>query len=112
MSLSSMLKGSKERDKAFQELIKPVLPGKSMFKTLSGETAFSKYELVCPYCLNNSHEASLVGTAFDYLARAMIARTITNNKEYAIIDLKAATGLKRIENRVDKTVFCIFKMNM
>ncbi len=82
MSLTSILKSSKERDKEFQSILREIIPKKNEFYTLSGKSAFTKeYEMVVPYTLTNPYQASLVGTAFDYLARAMIAQIVISNSE-------------------------------
>ncbi|PDZ74509.1 hypothetical protein [Bacillus pseudomycoides] len=94
MSLTSMLKGSKKNEKQFQTIIKEVTPNRNDFQTLSGNTAFSnEYDTLVPYTLENNHNAMIVGTAFDYIARLMIARIVINNREDLFTELAAEKGL-------------------
>lgn len=79
MSLSSILKSSWPKCKEFKEVIKTISPQKTDFQTYSGVTAFSKYDLICENTLSNSYDSSLVGTAFDYLAK-LICSNHTNTK--------------------------------
>ena len=51
---------------------------------MSGKIPFSKeYTEKFPYNLDVPYDSTLVGTAFDYLARFEIARNIDNNKQSA-----------------------------
>lgn len=102
MSLKRILEGKSKIDKEFQEIVKSIMPKKEQFKTLSGEKAFSKYQIIASGDENNSYEASLVGTAFDYLARAMIANVLLDNKEHSTLEYKAFKGIKRIQNFISK----------
>lgn len=102
MSLKSMLTGKSEQDRVFQDIIKKNLPVKEDFFTVYGHVPFSKYESLASYELSNPVDAGIVGTAFDYMARAMIAQPLKKNKEYALLELKALLGLKRIENKISK----------
>lgn len=102
MSLKSILTGKGEFDRAMQEVIKKNLPSKEDFSAAYSEVAFTKYEVLAPYELSKPSDASVVGTAFDYLARIMIAQPLEENKEYSILGLKALAGLKRIEKRLDE----------
>ncbi|NNH78724.1 hypothetical protein HLH17_13905 [Acinetobacter sp. ANC 5380] len=79
MSLSSILKSSWPKCKEFKEIVKTIAPQKLDFKTYSGVPAFSKYDVICENILSNSYDASLVGTAFDYLAK-LICANHTNTK--------------------------------
>ena len=70
MSLSSKLAGKNSEDKELQEILKEILPKKEKFKTVSGKEAFSTNTVdKAPYNLSNKYYSSLVGIAFDYLAR-------------------------------------------
>lgn len=102
MSLKSMLTGSSESDKIFQKAIRKNLPGKDDFSTVYGQMPFSEYEVLAPYNLSNPSDAGLVGTAFDYLARAMIAQPLEKNKEDVILGLKAIIGIERIAKKIDE----------
>ncbi|MGN5648940.1 hypothetical protein [Bacillus sp. Brlt_9] len=98
MSLNSMLTGSKKNEKKFQAIIKEVTPNRNDFQTLSGNTAFSDgYDMLVPYTLENSYNAKIVGTAFDYIARLMIARIVINNREDFFTELAAEKGLNEMK---------------
>ena len=78
MSLTGLLNTNKE----FREFFKSIKPSKKDFYTLSGKTPFSKeYIEKVPYNLDVSYNSTLLGTAFDYLARFEIARNIDNGKK-------------------------------
>ena len=100
MSLTSMLSGKEDHLKEFQNIIRFRIPKKSDFFTLSNNNAFSKkeYRSRAPYVLKNQYNASVVGIAFDYLARIMIARVLGNieDKEGAYKNLIAEKGLNII----------------
>jgi hypothetical protein len=103
MSLSAMLKGTKSTDKDLQSILKTILPSKSDFYTLSGKSPFSKeYILKVPNLLNYKYDASVSGTAFDYLARMIIARETLFNKENSFLCLNAYKGLRCLEKSFDK----------
>lgn len=52
--------------------------------------------------MSNSADAGIVGAAFDYLARAMIAQPLEENKEESFLGLKALIGLERIEKKISE----------
>ena len=88
MSLSSKLAGKNLEEKELQEILKEILPKKEKFKTVSGKEAFSTNTVdKAPYNLSNKYYSSLVGIAFDYLARFTVAHIITENKEKAYLNL-------------------------
>ncbi|MGN7300364.1 hypothetical protein [Ferdinandcohnia sp. SAFN-114] len=95
MSLSSLLKGSKPNDKEFQAILKEFIPDKKSFKTISGKEAFSKteYETLVPYNLVKNYNSTVIGTAFDYLARIMLARVVKKNRDESYTDIVAEGGL-------------------
>ncbi|WP_163092921.1 hypothetical protein [Bacillus cereus] len=112
MSLTSILKSSKESDKEFQSILREIIPKKNEFLTLSGKLAFTKeYEMVVPYNLTNPYNASLVGTAFDYLARAMIAQIVISNSEDFFKKINAEHGLKLMKSFLKNSVLASFKLN-
>ncbi|PRT26780.1 hypothetical protein [Bacillus wiedmannii] len=105
MSLTSMLKGLKKNEKQFQSIIKKVTPNRNDFQTLSGNVAFSnEYAMLVPNALENPYNSMILGTAFDYMARLMIARVVTNNREDFFTELAAEKGLdefKRLNGEDD-----------
>lgn len=100
MSVKSILSGKSSEDKEFQNIVKSIMPRKEHFKTLSNELAFSKYPIIVSGEENNTYEATLVGTAFDYLARAMVAHVLLDNKEKSTVGYVAVKALKRIESKI------------
>ncbi len=81
--------------KDFTTYLKLSRPDDGLYKTVSKKKPFSvEYQLKVPYCLYSTSFASVVGTAFDYVARFMIARFIKNNKESALDNLAAERGIK------------------
>lgn len=95
MSVTSLLNGSKPNQKEFQEILRVVIPIKKSFQTISGKEAFSKnqYEVLVPYNLVKNYNSSVVGTAFDYLARIMLSRVVKKNRSEAYSDISAEHGL-------------------
>jgi hypothetical protein len=95
MSLTSLLKGSKPNQKEFQEILRAIIPSKKLFQTISGKEAFSKveYEVLVPYNLVKKYNSSVIGTAFDYLARIMLSRVVEKNREEVYTNLSAERGL-------------------
>lgn len=97
MSLTSLLRGRKEQQKEFQKILRTHIPSKNKFYTLSRSQPFSKkdYQLSIPYILKDNYSPSVVGTAFDYLARIMIGRLIRRSKDRKEVytELVAEQGL-------------------
>lgn len=92
MSLTSNL----SKVPQFKEIVASIAPKKKDFKTASGKNPFSKeYETLVPYTLEKPSDASLIGTAFDYLARFRIAQII--NLEMSFKELVAYNGLKKLQ---------------
>ncbi len=84
-----------EGRKDFTNYLKLSRPDDELYKTVSKKKPFStEYQLKVPYCLYSTSFASVVGTAFDYVARFMIARLIENNKETALDNLAAERGIE------------------
>ena len=101
MSLTSKLKSKKPEDIAFQKLLRANLPKSQDFHTLSGKKSFSKeYELLIEYKLLNPYEASLLGTAFDYLIRLDIARK--TGQPFDVDKIVAVKGYSRLKNLFPK----------
>lgn len=87
----------------FKLFFKSIIPSKREFSTLSGHSPFSKeYVVQAPYKMEKQYNSSTVGTAFDYLARWIIARIITENKEQAYTDLIAEDGVFRCKNESER----------
>ena len=109
MSLSSKLAGKNFEDKELQKILKEILPKKEQFKTVSGREAFSTNTVdKAPYNLSNKYYSSLVGIAFDYLARFTVAHIITENKEKAYLNLVSDSALnilkKSLEDKLYKNI--------
>ncbi|MEK5530659.1 hypothetical protein MKX79_14935 [Viridibacillus sp. FSL R5-0468] len=103
MSLTSMLKGKKEIDIELQTILREIIPSKKDFCTVSGNEAFSsKYSIEAPYNLNYPQQSSVVGTAFDYMARFIVAQKINSNKIDVFVDLTAGRGLEIIKRYCNK----------
>ncbi|MCY7852585.1 hypothetical protein P8859_15160 [Bacillus spizizenii] len=93
MSLVSKLTSKKPSDKQFRDILVPITPTKKDYYTISGNKPFSNdYLTLVPNLFSNRYYASLVGTAFDYLARFRIAQYI--GKVSVIKNLVAETGYK------------------
>lgn len=107
MSLKAMLSGKSETDREFQEILRAILPTKDDFKTISGKPAFSSYSSLAPYNLSRPSDARIVGMAFDYLARAMVAQKLENGKEASFLELAALNGLKKAEKQIDKKLYAV-----
>lgn len=102
MSLTTKLAGKSENDKKFQFIIQSLFPAKECYYTGSGKKPFSnEYETLAPYELSKPYLATVVGTAFDYLARILVARVIHKSKCSAYTGFAAARGLSILENGVN-----------
>ncbi len=89
--MSKIYEGRKE----FTNYLKLSRPKDDLYKTVSKKKPFSlEYQIKVPYGLYATSFASVVGTAFDYVARFMIARTIKNNKEAVLDNLAAERGIE------------------
>lgn len=103
MSLTAMLKGKSEIDIELQTMLRDVIPTKNQFCTLSGIEAFSSNSsIAAPYNLRNPYHSSVVGTAFDYMARFIVAQKIISNKENVTAGLTAKIGLEIIKGYCDQ----------
>ncbi|KIN36566.1 hypothetical protein ACMX8W_11635 [Bacillus subtilis] len=95
MSLTGKLRSKKQKDKEFKNILVSIEPLKDDYYTLSGKLPFSKeYSIYAPYKLENQYNSSLIGVAFDYLARFRIGQF--TNKEEAKDRLKAYKGLRKL----------------
>ncbi|WP_191565977.1 hypothetical protein [Metabacillus idriensis] len=103
MSITTMLKGKKEFDIELQTILWDIIPTKKEFCTVLGTEAFSsKYSILAPYILNNPYQSSVVGTAFDYMARFIVSQKITSNKDNVLVGLTARNGLEIMKKYCDK----------
>lgn len=101
MSLTSKLNGQFQ-DKEFQTILRNIIPKSNEFYTISGKKAFSSsYILKIPNELENTYESGMVGTAFDYLARFIIAQKINKNKDAVYTKTVAELSLSWIGIKLD-----------
>lgn len=96
MSLSGLLKGCGERERAFQEMLRSFLPEPKQFYTASGHKAFSKeYQLRAPAAQAlERRDVAFVGTAFTNLAEVMVARAVERGKRVVLSFPLAFKGLE------------------
>ena len=84
----SLTHPSNFNEKSIINIIKAVIPTKNQFYSNNDSICFNtKRECAVPYTLDCPYTASLCGTAFDYLARFLIAQKIKNNKNKATENL-------------------------
>lgn len=110
MSLKSMIKGKTEKDIKFQNVLKNIITPRPSFITVSEKIAFSsEYEELSPYTLSNPYYATLVGMAFDYIARFIIAKKLKdkNIKKLAYSNIVAKHGLEIMKRMTDKKLYKI-----
>ncbi|AOZ90515.1 hypothetical protein BK049_18360 [Bacillus xiamenensis] len=92
MSLTSRIKNNKE----FRDIISTIAPLKEDYTTLSGKLPFSKkYTCLVESNLPHAGDSSLVGMAFDYLARFRIGQVINNTDAGQY--LTALKGMKKLQ---------------
>src|SRR5699024_4882851 len=103
LSLTSLIKGKSEQAKGLQHILRDIIPSKDEFHALSGHDAFStSYTTQVPYKLTKSYYASVVGTAFDYMARLMLAQGISTKDEEVWVDSASSKGLSILLKSVSK----------
>ena len=91
MSLTSLLKNDIE----WKTFFKINSPKKTEFMTVSGVCAFSnEYTCKAEYNLSKNTYSSVLGTAFDYLARFIVAKIVVLNRNTVLTNLIAELGLK------------------
>ena len=106
MSLTSILAKGTERTEELKNILRNTCPSKKEFLTISGNKPFSsEYIGKVPYTLENSYYSSVIGTAFDYLSRAALAKYTTNNKQNAVKNLICERGLDALCKSTKKTIF-------
>ncbi|MBU8573802.1 hypothetical protein [Bacillus pumilus] len=94
MSLTSRIKNNKE----FREIISKISPIKEDYINLSGKTPFSnEYSYLVESDLPHAGDSSLVGMAFDYLARFRIGQ-VTKNTDAGQY-LTALSGMKKLQRK-------------
>lgn len=82
MSLTTFLRGTNEKERKFQTIIKNIQPDKSELKTLSNNIPFSpECTIKAPNRLKITKDSMIVGISFDYLARFRIAQKIENDEK-------------------------------
>jgi hypothetical protein len=102
MTLTSKINGKTKRDKEFKEILLSIEPNKQDYYTLSEKTPFSdEYNTLVPNTLSNQYNSSLVGTAFDYLARFRIAQFL--KRENVIQGMVAHKGIMKLKKFPDFT---------
>lgn len=89
MSLTSML----DNDKEFGEIFKKYIPKKNDFVTNTGTAPFSKQPYLVPYNLEYQYNSINIGTAFDYMARLIIAKEICDTEAKVLKGIAASRGL-------------------
>lgn len=92
MSLTSML----NTDKEFGEILKSYIPKSKDFITNNGTVAFSKQPYLVPYNLEYPYNSINIGTAFDYIARFIIAKEVCDKEEKVLKGIVAHAGMKLI----------------
>lgn len=103
MGLKSMLKNTE-----IKNIIKPILPTKYTFTTNLGWNieAFSKYyELLVPNELTDKSDAKLVGIAFDYMARFIIANHIEYNKKSVLENMVCEKTFDYLKDVLNNDIF-------
>ena len=90
MSLTTII----QYDEEYKSFFKKNSPQKSEFRTVSGNKPFSKeYDQMAEYSLSNRYYSSVVGTAFDYMARWIVAKKVRQNRKSSYENLVAERGL-------------------
>lgn len=91
----------------FQDMIKEFLPKSEEFFTLTNKKAFSsEYDYLVASPNLNSVKSSIVGNAFDYLARFAIAKIVLcSNQDTPHINTVAESGLARLRHNVSVRLF-------
>lgn len=94
LSLTSLITGKSQTAINLQTTLRDIIPKRNEFYTYTGNDAFSSnYITRVPNNLTNVYHSSVVGTAFDYLARLIIAQNISITDE-VWIDSASEKGLK------------------
>jgi hypothetical protein len=106
MSMKSMIQGKGQHALELIEILKSTLPDKTLFKTISGSPAFSQaYSIKVPYELSESYYSTVVGTAFDFMVRFLIAKKLQLQLGNYFKQTAAYKGLMLMKNLTDKKTF-------
>lgn len=98
MTLTSKINGKTKRDKEFREILLSVEPNKKDYYTLSKRTPFShEYNAFVPNTLSNHYDSSLIGIAFDYLARFRVANFL--KREDVVEGMASLDGFNKLRKR-------------
>lgn len=85
-----------DKNSEVKNFFKSVIPKKAEFKTVSGHIPFSKeYTEYAIYKLDNMSNSGLIGTAFDYIARWLVAQKVNFLKENSYTNLVAEAGMNK-----------------
>lgn len=95
MPLTTIIKSKDPHDLEFRSYIKEFISKYVVFKTESCKKPFSikEYDLLQPFLLNSPWEAALIGNAFDYLARFLLALNSKESYSKFLENLSAVKGL-------------------
>lgn len=95
-----------------KKILEPIKPTKYQF-TNNLEffiSSFSKkYTLLAPNNLTNKSDGRLVGIAFDYMARFIIAKNIENNKSAVLEDMVCEKALDKLKNIINNKKLNFYK---
>lgn len=77
-------------EKKIKAIIKNISPNKEQFYLTDGLKCFNvRKECMVPYELESTYQSALCGTAFDYLARFLVARIAEHNRENSLTGMVA-----------------------
>ena len=104
MSLTSMLRNRGYEE--FHEVCKEIIPRKNDFRTNVTYPAFShEYPVLAPNNLSQVYYSAVVGTAFDFMARVLIARILKKDQLQVLDGLIAEEALRKSvakDNKLNK----------
>ena len=100
------MSNNNNEDKEFRNYLSGTRPKTSLYKTVSRHRPFSSdYELKVPSNFTDRSFASVSGSAFDYLARFLVARKAKLYKNQVTFDLKAYEGIKYFDSEHQKIYY-------
>lgn len=101
MSLTSMLRNRGYEE--FHEVCKEIIPRKNDFRTNVTYPAFShEYPVLAPNNLSQVYYSAVVGTAFDFMARVLIARILKKDQLQVLDGLIAEKALRKSVTKDNK----------